>query len=180
VRRFLALALLLSCDWFGLRDPESPGGPPYWEQPTTPDAVLRNLENALNFQLPENYMSSLDEFFVFAADPSLDGPQYENWTRSTEDTVIRNMMAQLDLGQPTPINAALTVIDEWSDGPSSYYYNLSYDITVYTSGGNIYRALGASKLNLVKNPDTKLWDILTWEDFKGDSASWAEVKVLFR
>jgi len=180
VRRFLALVLCLSCDWFGLREPEPPGGPPYWEQPTTPDAVLRNLENALNFQLPDNYMASLNDFFLFAPDPSLHGPQYENWGKSAEDTVIRNMMAQLDLGQPTPINAEFGVIDEWSDGPSSYYYSLSYDITIYTSGGKIYRAQGTSKLNLVKNPDTKLWDILTWEDFKADSISWAEVKVVFR
>lgn len=174
------MALCLSCDWFGLREPEPPGGPPYWEHPTTPDAVLRNLENALNFQLPDNYMASLDEFFVFAPDPSLQGSQYENWGKAAEDTVIRNMMAQLDLGKPTPINADLRVTGEWSDGPSSYYYNLSYEIIVYTSNGNIYGARGTSKLNLVKNPDTKLWDILTWEDFRGDSTSWAEVKAVFR
>lgn len=174
------MVLCLCCDWFGLREPKPPAGPPYWEQPTTPDAVLFNLQNSLNFQLPDNYVSCLNEFFLFAPDPSLQGSQYENWNKRTEDTIIRNMMAQLDLGQPTPINASFTVIDEWEDGPSSYYYNISYDITVYLSGGNIYRAKGTSKLNLVKNPDTRLWDILTWEDFKTDSVSWAELKVIFR
>ena len=175
----LVAVVALSCDWFGLREPDPGTGPPHWQNPTEAHIVLDNMTNALTYILPDNYVSCLDEFFVQSADPSLTDSIYKNWTRATEDSVIRNLMAQLDYSQDIPIQVNLVVTDS-SGGSQSYDYEISYDITVFTATGDILLARGTARLNLVKQSDTQLWDILSWEDFKEDTTSWAEVKARYR
>ncbi len=173
------LALLTSCDWFGLREPESPGKS-YWQNPTEPDLVLDNMQNALTYVVPDNYMDCLHDPFSFAPGDSVAG-NYENWTRATEDTVIRNIMSRLNHNQSFPIQINEFSVIGQSGNDQSVHYTIDYDMIISLSSGEIYRAAGQADVNVVKNSDTQLWDMLSWVDYRTqDTTCWAEIKVMFR
>ncbi len=180
MRKILPLGVLFwGCSWFQLRAPEPGDGEGHWTPPTTPQAVLQNLEDALTYVIADNYSACLDPGFRFLPDPSLQGEVYENWYFPAEDSVIRSMFSQLDYTYQFPVSLSWQVVQE-EEGPDWYACEAAYEMTVYVNWGEALFARGRWKLTMRQDQDTKLWAITQWEDFKEDTASWAEVKALFR
>ena len=179
VRKLALGGLALGCSWFELRSPEPGGGQGHWEPPTTPQAVLQNLEDALTYVIADNYTACLDPGFRFVPDPSLQGQVYENWYYQAEDSVIRAMFSQLDYTYQFPVDLSWSITDE-QQGADWFVCEAQYEITVYVSWGEALYSRGRWKLTLRQDQDTKLWSVVQWEDFKEDTTSWAEVKALFR
>ncbi len=178
----LIFFLVVGCNLFKLREPESPEEREGWEYPDEPHIVLTNLQHAYISYNIENYLSCLDSVtFVFLADEALrNGPRgylYENWDFNRERERTIALFNSLDLGAIYPICLSLNIetADTFVDSVAFY---VEYDLTVALAGGQTIQATGTSIFHISKKP-TGQWAIDRWDDFKTDTSvlSWAEVKA---
>ena len=166
-----------------LRKPEEPLLDSAWEYPDNINSLLSNFQNGFVSRNVDIYMSCFDSlYFKFYPDPSImnspEGELYKDWGYEIEREVVVNLFNAVDLGAIVPISLHIefTQFDTTSLS-GTCYFDYSVDI-VFVDGEK--KAKGSGYFKVKRNADN-LWYIVEWRDFKkGDTLSWAELKVNFR
>jgi hypothetical protein len=171
---------------FSTRDAEPPSvRRGTWEEPIFYDAVLRNLTNAYNEQIIDNYTDSISEDFRFVPDPEDDARYpgvFDDWGFEQERDVTGLIFSS---GTGAFIDLALA--------------DTTMEVTFYPSGdtvrAEVIYSLGVEQV-LVTAPQEmagravfyvsettgNIWKVYRWEDSKADypdSSSWGELKAAF-
>ena len=176
------LATVFSCDLFQPREPEPGGGGGDFESPISPGIVVKNFVAAYNARNIDNYRDCFDQdHFIFLADPidtvnPSTGSRFQNWNFAAEDSVTISIFSALDTSSLLPpilLQLSPLTCDSSADSARFYeQYELRLDLSVYQYGrGNL-------KFSLVRIDN--FWYIKTWEDFKGDTTDWGEIKAAYR
>lgn len=185
----LVSMLLLGCDLFATREPESPiTGGSLFEQPTTPTTVLRNMQNAINFSNPLDYRKCFSDSAVglepFRFQPSAEGlsvspGRFVDWSIDDEEGYIRTIFSELVPG------AASTLVltpDEVTATPigDSITYNADYTVSFpHTREGVEREATGRLVFTMKLSPRNE-WYITRWQDIAvNNQPSWSLLKARF-
>lgn len=183
-RKILSTILIIaaaSCSLFEPREPESPTeNPSYWVQPTTPQAVLSNLENNLEDRNITNYINCLDSEYLFIPDP-VDLAEFggllpiDTLDRSQDNQLISQVFAdafvagQADTTLPDSSLIIVSLILDGQDPPlSGDSTELLRDYDIYLAGNgycdSAHHCLGTAKFYLRADSLVGLWAIYRWED----------------
>jgi hypothetical protein len=185
---FTALTLS-SCSLFEPRVPENPtNSGVVWQDPTSPDIVMENMQSALNGG-SLLYLDCMADSFVFFADTNdINGyPTYNfnSWGKSDESRTVTALFAVVpkdstvtsefltNTGHPDPAAPA--------DSVTIYR---EYSITVPQSfhSGTGTPAVGIAELLLVEDSEG-FWTITEWHDVRHEGTSWvtwAVAKAYYR
>jgi len=179
------LFLFVSCDLFDPRESEYPSNSGVnWQDPTSPDIVIENMQSALNGS-SVLYMDCFDDSFVFLADTS-DINEYvtynfSNWDKLVENDTVNQLFAIVPADS---IISSEFLIDISNPDPASpqdsatIYRN--YTITVPSA--NHPFAAGIAEIKLIED-DEGFWSINEWADFRHEQSSfvtWAVMKAAYR
>ncbi len=154
-----------------------PGGT--WEEPRTPDKVLKNLRSALNQRDIEMYERCLDEDFFYRSPSAVDSLDII-WSRSVERAVMENMMNQVkeivftasensrfsEYGRNVPNIPPGERIDEDNEHPDQVWIIIDAYVTidVFTNQFGDFKAQQDMQFKMVEDPRTGLYTIIQWYD----------------
>lgn len=184
----LALALA-GCGLFATRDPENPvnAGSGY-EPATTPSIVLRNLENALNYENAGDYRKSFSDTsrgmsaFTFqasaqgqAAAPSA----FADWGIDEEEEYVRNVFGELRDGAAASVVFTPSEVTGLPIG-DSVSFSAEYVVRFpHSRVGAEEEASGSMELTFKQSRQNE-WYITRWRDIsRGDRPSWSLIKARF-
>lgn len=181
------ILLLLGCENpFATRSAEPPSiRRGTWEDPSFYDAVLRNLQNAYNEQIIDNFTDSISEDFLFVPDPAddVDYPGiFEDWGFEEERDVTRSIFSS---GTGAFIHLALldtTMEVSFYASGDTVRAEMIYDLSVDQDKVAAPKHLAGRAVFYVSEKSGGIWEIYRWEDSKADfpdSSSWGELKAVF-
>jgi len=187
----LAALYFCSCSLFEPRIPEEPSSEGIvWQDPTSPDIVVENMQSALNGS-SALYTNCFSESFVFYADTN-DINEYSgeyNFSGWTLDVESYTVVSQLFSVVPTDstVIAVFSIDPENPDPPApadSVTIFRNYSITVPQSvhSGTGTPAVGTAVLFMIED-DYGSWTIREWHDTRYLSVSyvtWAVAKAAYR
>jgi len=173
----LLILIQAGCGLFDTREPvEGEGGQSFWQPPTSPEIIVRNLEVAFENGIFNDYQRALTADFTFHPDlaDSLDVEggrpgAFANWTRDVETETAAAIFATAD---------SLSLV---MDPPSQEIIGddrllkQNYILTLQTVGGaTIY----AGEVWFFVRPVAGEWYIYHWEDIATSSSrrSWGFLK----
>ncbi|MBX7041785.1 MAG: hypothetical protein K1X85_02685 [Ignavibacteria bacterium] len=193
MRRNLNIAVLLmlagvsSCGLFDTRDVQTPSQPrSTFQQPTSPDIVLSNLNFAIAEKNVDNYMrcfvdtafSSRRFRFIPDAVSSSSYPVFIGWDLSDERIYYNNLVSLT--GESSSSNLFLSNLTLTS-GIDSAVIDSDY-ILVFDHNRQNLAKVSNGKLRFIMSPDSRsLWSIHSWQDFlvaSGDT-TWSYIKANF-
>ncbi len=171
LRRFLPLAALVgcaACGFFETREPEEGGGnETFWEPPTSPQIIVRNLELAFENKIFNDYRRALTVDFVFRPDPSdsfqiaIDRPGvpvFTLWDREVESSTAEQIAADAD-----SIQLVFDLGTEEIVGDDDRLLKKTYTLTIMRAGTlNLYKGEAWLWVGQVVNE----WYIYRWEDVR--------------
>ena len=188
---FIVAALLfVTCENpFATRDPEQPStSQSNWIQPTSPQYVLVNLENALLEKNKTNYLRCLADTsvsnlsFKFFADPAamnVNPGLFERWGKEDEANYLNQLYSTLP--KDSTFSVDFNRLDE-TTFQDSVILRKSYtlDFNEKCRPGLCMRNLeGQAEFRLLRTEDD-LWYIYRWSDLsKSDSLTWSDLKARF-
>jgi hypothetical protein len=174
---------------FASRHSETPAGiTGTWETPAAPETVIRNLLNAYNEKVPQNYSTCLANNFVFSApEDSIrnTGQGYGDWDRNVEIRTAENIFSvfnspgkHLDLG----LIESASNPDSIGDTAAVLYRNYIVRIVVADTLGadtTIAKGLATFRLN---QAELNLWSIYFWQDLPDTVGGydWGQFKAMYR
>lgn len=184
----LFLLVFSACDLFDPRVPQTPsGGGVAWQDPTSPDIVVENMQASLNGQ-SATYMDCFSEAFVFYADTS-DINEYVSydftqWDLSVENATVNALFSIVP--EDSTIVSLFTMDPDHSD-PSApvdsvviyRYYSVTVPGSVHSGTGT--PAVGIAELHLVEIEG--FWTIKEWHDSRHKTTpfvTWAVAKAVYR
>ena len=187
----LALTALVftSCNLFEPRTPEKPSnGGVVWQDPTSPDIVVENMQSALN-GASALYMDCFADSFIFYADTNdineYSTYDFSEWTWSVENLTVGQLFSVV------PADSTITAefaIDAEHPDPSAPVDSATiyrqYSITIPQSfhSGTGTPAVGIAELQMIEEEDG-LWTITEWHDVRYeqvDYVTWAVAKAVYR
>lgn len=195
----MLLCLAPGCSLFDPREPEEPEeieNPPLL--PTSPSAVMYNLDLALDARAFPIYMACCDTSFVFVADPAdviewgEEGPgmyMFQDWDYDVEESTISNLFASVQ-GDSLPSESLLVAsfypVAGYPDPPAPIDsaviwrdYSIVVSGSVFADWGN--PAAGRAKITMLED-DSSYWYISRWEDYRLEAspdgvATWGLLKA---
>jgi hypothetical protein len=170
----LVLILLSSCGLFEPRDNEEPENPAEWiDYPINREQVLMNLKFSYKYPENQNKYNEIftDDFiFEFASQDISEHSTPSQIDFQEEASIIFNMHKILgDYNEMVRIDS-LTKIEGQEDilDSASAILFRNYYLKVMDANSEIelrnYR--GKAQFNLVQDPETSLWKIESWKDFR--------------
>lgn len=166
----VALLSLAACGFFETRDPEEGGGEEtFWQPPTSPQIIVRNLELAFENKIFNDYRRTMTADFFFRPDPadsfqiSVDRPGvpvFVGWDRDVESSTAEQIAAdaaeiQLIFAPPT----------EEIVGDNDRLLKQAYTLTINRAGEtDVYQGEAWLWTRQVVNE----WYIYRWEDVRRD------------
>ncbi len=180
----LTFWMLMSCQFFELREPQPPTNGMGWVEPNCPENVLRNMEYAYHYYTLDNYMLCFDSTrFRFYADESLlNGPHgylYENWDYQKEYQQTQQLFSSYLSLSPDEHPLLMISIDSLDEFGDTARISAHYRLMVTLRDSRQLTAFGNSKFYLHRHEDG-FWYIFEWWDEKTtpSTLSWAEIKAL--
>jgi hypothetical protein len=183
----LLLLFLAGCDNpFATRSAEPPSvRRGTWEEPIFYDAVLRNLSNAYQEQIIDNFTDSISEDFRFTPDPEDEAQNpgiFDEWGVEQERDVTVSIFSS---GMGSFIDLALvdttmevTIYPSGDTVRAEVIYQLSVDQDQVEAPQN----MAGRAIFFVSETSGGVWKVYLWEDSKADypdSSSWGELKAAF-
>ncbi|MGE5681601.1 MAG: hypothetical protein ACM34K_12055 [Bacillota bacterium] len=178
IQFLLFFCLLIGCDIFKTRDPESPELPRSNYVPaTTPDILIQNFINSFKDKVQENYISCFSEKkFIFA--PSAESASkfsfLLNWTLQDERQYFNNLINQV----PQNSEISLKFLNEQKNfyGDSSSYSAI-YSLSVPFIDAQKPKYYQGSLHFVCTKDQNNQWVISNWQDIKDEKyPSWSELK----
>jgi hypothetical protein len=174
------VAAFWSCNIFETRTPEPPStSTSSFEPPVTPEAVLRNLRNAMGENNPDNYIRCFTDTtlrpYVFVPSSDL-GANFPQWSLREEDRYFRSMGSRLD-GQ-----SVLTDSIQNANFYSDSTFTVRYSLYVPHRDPQAPRFVQGSMLLHVGVDPQGRWAIDRWEDIRIPQlpdSSWSYLKFWF-
>ena len=189
----LSLSILLNCYFcespFATREPEKPvSKQSSWVQPTSPNYVMANLQNAILEKNISNYLrcladtSNSSKSFRYTADPAVVNKSpglFDNWNKENELIYLNQLMLYL----PKDSSSVFTIISSREDTyQDSVILIQEYDLKVHfeCQDQDCPREMeGQAEFRLVRTPED-LWYIHRWRDnATGDKPTWSSLKAKF-
>ncbi|RPI14809.1 MAG: hypothetical protein EHM58_15625 [Ignavibacteriae bacterium] len=178
------ITYLQGCGIFDTRSPEDPNMVrSNYEPPTTPDAVLRNLEYSIQDKNSNNYgknLSSINYSYVpDAKAQQIYGQIFLSWNQTAERHYYENLISQTNATSTSKLflsNKTTNLIT-----PDSAVTAADYILVFQHKKTNIpTSATGKMRLTF-KSDENAFFYINQWEDFrKNDSDfTWSEMKASF-
>jgi hypothetical protein len=178
------LSFVQGCGIFETRSPEDPNQiRSNYEPPTTPDAVIRNLEFAIQDKNSNNYGKNISPIeYTYIPDAKarlLYGTIFNEWNQSSERLYYENLISQTNKNTSSKLflsNKTTNLIS-----PDSAITTADY-ILVYPHNKANIPISSTGNLRLTFNADENaFFHITKWEDFrKNDSDfTWSEIKANF-
>lgn len=181
--------VLSSCSLFEPRIPEDPSNSGVvWQDPTSPDIVVENMQSALN-GMSLLYLDCLNDSFEFFADTNdindYSTYNFSDWTKSDESATVTSLFAVvpedstitsefiMDISHPDPVAP--------TDSATIYR---EYSITVPGSfhSGTGTPAVGIAEMLLLEDSQG-LWTVREWHDVRHEETNWvtwAVAKAYYR
>jgi hypothetical protein len=175
---WLALALLASGCLFKTRTPiVGEGERSFWEPPTTPEIIVRNLETAFENGVFNDYSRALTEDFVFQPDGA-DSAQIEierpgeqvfvGWNREVETEAAQTIKDSAD-----SVDVVFTLFSDELIG-DDHLRKEDYVLTLFQGGGEV--AYVGQAWFLIRQTSGE-WFIYEWEDVRtSDAPTWGLLK----
>ena len=178
-------SLFVSCSLFDPRECEYPSNSGIsWQDPTSPDIVIENMQSALNGS-SVLYMDCFDDSFVFLADTN-DINEYvtynfSNWDKLVENDTVNQLFAIVpaDSTISSEFLMDITNPDPASPQDSATIFR-EYSIAVPSANHSF--AVGIAEIKLVEDTDG-FWSIKEWIDVRHEQSSfvtWAVMKAAYR
>jgi len=187
----VSILVLSSCSLFEPRVPQNPSNSGVvWQDPTSPDIVVENLQSALNGR-SLLYLDCLSDSFVFFADTNdindYSTYNFNDWVKDDEALTVTALFAvvpedssvtsefSMDIGHPDPAAPA--------DSATIYReYNITVPQSFYSGTGT--PAVGIAELVMIED-DEGLWSIREWHDVRHKQqqtnwVTWAVAKAYYR
>lgn len=167
-----------SCDLFKTRDHEDPVGPSdNFQIATTPQELIKNLQNSLKDEVVENYMMCFSKNkFVFSpsAGSMLNYASLQNWDLRSEEQYFKNMINLVDKKSQIVLNLTDEELNRSAD---SVVYSASYLLSVPFIS-NQYPKSYKGILHFTMVQDSSLqWTIKRWHDIKQENLpEWSDLK----
>jgi hypothetical protein len=189
--RHIPLLLLMLClagcdNPFATRSAEPPSvRRGTWEEPIFYDAVLRNLENAYNEQIIDNFTDSISEDFRFTPDPEDEAQNpgiFDDWGLEQERDVTRSIFSS---GTGSFIGLALvdtTMEVTFYPSGDTVLAEVIYQLSVDQDLVGAPRNMAGRAIFFVSETSGGIWKVHLWEDSKADypdSSSWGALKAAF-
>jgi len=178
------ILFISGCDIFQTRTPQQPQQEQSGFIPaTTPDQVITNLENAIETESADNYLSCLSDPATggraFSFVPSSDVVQQFlslNWNRNSEYTYFKDLVAQSSKSAtPVLTLSSQSPFQPLGSSNDSVLFSANY---VLQWPNNMYpqQVQGSLQLHLGHNTGG-IWSIYLWIDSQTDSLTWSDLKV---
>lgn len=174
---------------FGTREPEEPiTSQSNWIQPTSPNYVLVNLQNAWVEKNNSNYLRCLADTsvstlsFKFIADPAAINANpglFQRWGKEYEANYLNQMYSFLPKDSTTSVTFNRLEEATFQDSVTLLQtYVLTFNEKC--EAGQCMRQLeGQAEFRLLRTEDD-LWYIYRWSDFStGDKGTWSDLKARF-
>jgi len=188
----LWMILHFSCtNPFNIREPEEPlEKSDIYEQPTTYQAVLKNLRFAIIQSSIDNYTKCFvdpDEEntykYQFLPDRRIDAGFFNDWDIESEidyitSISIDNKIKSINLKDFGLIDDDYKPITSSRDSVQTSFFD--YELTI-TATDSVYTYIGQSKLKLVQDANS-LWSIYYWEDIPSKDNllnTWSVLKLSY-
>ena len=182
----ILLFLVVSCDIFETRDPESPNtGRTDFITPTTPELLFNNMKSSLQEKVVENYMQCLvdpalseDQFiFVPTASSMQNYPTLNNWERESERQYFNNLKTSVDDGS----GILLELFNEFQNiQGNSATFQYDYRIVISSVDQAIPGEYRGTAIFTILLDNRNYWVIKSWEDIGIESySSWSDLKGRF-
>jgi hypothetical protein len=178
---------------FATRQSEQPAGAVgTWETPASPDIAIRNLLNAYNEKIAQNYQSCLGENFIFsaredsiAAEAQGLGSLYQGWNKQVETLTAQNIFSTFGVsGKHMDLSFTNSPDNPDSLGDTVAVLYRQYVIRVVVADSlapdtTIISGLATFHLN---QPQFSLWSIYFWEDLPltPGAYDWGKFKAMYR
>ena len=188
---FLLIILSLSCDDpFATREPETPKTmQSSWIQPTIPEYVIVNFQNAIKEQNKTNYLRCLADTssapleFVFIAEPSVANAHptlFQHWTKESENIYINQLLLYLDADSTFQLNLLPTQPTVYDQDKAIMVYDYALTINHSNTETACPREMaGQCEFRLIQNQENQ-WSIYQWQDYATRAIStWSELKAYF-
>ncbi len=185
----LTTVLLVSCNIFETRTPESPAQTSSnYSPPINASDVFDNMQFAFSDLNTLNYLKSFSDSSTsgrsFQFEPSPQARSYYvgvflNWTRQSEQQYFDNMKSKIAAGSTASLNFSLNPISIQSD---SAQYDADYQMTIPHTQANIPKVFqGRAQFFLIKDPVSSTWTIWRWIDFRDaqNDMGWSDLKGAF-
>jgi len=185
----IGILVLSSCSLFEPRVPQDPSNSGVvWQDPTSPDIVVENMQSALNGK-SLLYLDCLSDSFEFFADTNdiNDYPTYNfnDWTKGDEALTVTALFAVVpgDSSITSEFSMDISHPDPAAPADSTIIYR-EYSITVPQSFhcGTGTPAVGIAELVLTEDSEG-FWSILEWHDVRHEETNWvtwAVAKAYYR
>jgi hypothetical protein len=181
--------LLISCNIFETRNPESPAQTSSnYNPPINASDVFDNMQYALSDLNTVNYLKSFSDSAtsgrIYQFEPATQArSQYVgvfiNWTRQSEQQYFDNMKSKIAAGSTATLSFTLNPISIQSD---SAQYDVDYELTVPHTQANIPKVFqGQAQFFLIRDQVSSTWTIWRWIDI-GDTrndSTWSDLKGAF-
>lgn len=133
-----------------------------WTDQQTVGELLANFRNAYNLQDSLRYSNCLSDNFVFYY-YDVENSRDDQWGRDTDLKTTGGLFRSFDQVQLTWY-AIPPVISDFSQPDSSLEFDISFNLSLYGSGGvSSYDLYGFAHFTVHKNPEDQ-FRIISWED----------------
>lgn len=179
--------LFASCGLFDTRDVQTPNQPrSTFQQPTSPDIVLSNLNFAIAEKNVDNYMRCFVDSafsarrFTFSPDAvsASSYPVFQGWNLNSERLYYNNLVTLTN--ESSSSNLFLSNVT-FTSGIDSTVIDSDY-ILVFDHNRQSTARVTRGKLRFIMSPDSRsLWSIHSWLDFIESSSdtTWSYLKANF-
>lgn len=179
----ILLAVMISCDLFVTREPETPQNPSNNLIPaTTPDILFSNLKSSIESKVLEYYLSCfidqtyLQKEFSFIASGSAitQYPVLSFWNLNSERQYFNNLIANLREGSTIGLTYSNQTNNPQGD---SAIYSLDYSLNITSSNITIAGNYQGSAQFKIFLDSRNQWVIVEWQDIKKENFScWSDLK----
>lgn len=182
-KTFIFVAVMFSaCNIFQTRTPQPPQqGQSNFIPATSPDSVIANLENAIEEEVPENYVACLSDSsfggrdYSFSPSSDVDQRIFLNWTKASEYSYFSNVKVHsLSSARPALILSAQNS-QPLGFGSDSVLFSANYTL-LWPNTNYPDQVRGSLQFYLGRN-NSGIWSIYRWVDLKSDTITWSDLKA---
>jgi hypothetical protein len=171
-----------ACNIFQTRTPQPPQqGQSSFIPATSPDSVIANLENAIEEEVPENYVGCLSDSnfggrdYSFSPSSDVDRRIFLNWTKTSEYSYFSNVkIHSLNSARPALILSSQNS-QPLGFGSDSVLFSANYTL-LWPNTNYPEQVRGSLQFYLGRN-NGGVWSIYRWVDLKSDTTTWSDLKA---